>query len=70
MNEATSAAPRSMEGDMDLCCKEARQAVKAKDIMWYEGWNVPGCCGGGCYVLMNIKHCPFCGKELPKEITP
>jgi hypothetical protein len=27
-------------------------------------WHVNGCCGGGCYVLSNITHCPFCGKEL------
>ena len=29
-------------------------------------WAVNGCCGGGCYVLTDIKFCPFCGTELPK----
>lgn len=29
-------------------------------------WHVNGCCGGGCYVLQNIIHCPFCGEELGK----
>jgi hypothetical protein len=28
-------------------------------------WNVNGCCGGGCYVLNEIKFCPFCGTKLP-----
>ena len=27
-------------------------------------WNVNGCCGGGCYVLCDIKYCPFCGAKL------
>jgi len=29
-----------------------------------DAWHVPGCCGGGCYVLSDIKHCPFCGTRL------
>lgn len=29
-------------------------------------WNVNGCCGGGCYVLNEIKFCPFCGTALPR----
>jgi len=24
-------------------------------------WSVNGCCGGGCYVLTDVKFCPFCG---------
>jgi len=27
-------------------------------------WNINGCCGG-CYVVQDIKHCPFCGEKLP-----
>ena len=30
-------------------------------------WNVNGCCGGGCYVLQDLKFCPWCGKEVPKD---
>ena len=30
-----------------------------------DSWNVNGCCGGGCYILENIKFCPFCGTRLP-----
>jgi hypothetical protein len=28
-------------------------------------WHVNGCCGGGCYVLNDIKFCPFCAAKLP-----
>jgi hypothetical protein len=33
-------------------------------------WAVNGCCWGGCFVLGNMKFCPFCGTKLPdkKEI--
>lgn len=30
-------------------------------------WNVNGCCGGGCYVLDDIKFCPFCGAKLSHD---
>jgi hypothetical protein len=30
-------------------------------------WNVNGCCGGGCYVVQDIRHCPFCGANLPTQ---
>lgn len=33
-------------------------------------WHINGCCGGGCYVLMDINYCPFCGEGLPTEILP
>lgn len=26
-------------------------------------WNINGCCGS-CYVVKNMKYCPFCGTEL------
>ncbi len=26
--------------------------------------NVGGCCGGGCFVLSELKYCPYCGKEI------
>ena len=34
-------------------------------IEWSKGWQVNGCCGGGCYVLENLRFCPWCSKELP-----
>jgi hypothetical protein len=30
-------------------------------------WAVNGCCGGGCYVLTDVKFCPFCGTKLPDD---
>lgn len=27
-------------------------------------WNINGCCGGGCYVVTEMKFCPFCGAVL------
>lgn len=27
-------------------------------------WNIYGCCGGGCYVVEEMKFCPFCGRDL------
>jgi hypothetical protein len=27
-------------------------------------WNINGCCGGGCYVVINMKFCPYCGAKL------
>ena len=33
-------------------------------------WNVNGCCGGGCYVITNMKFCPFCGTALPEITEP
>lgn len=27
-------------------------------------WAVNGCCGGHCFVLWDITHCPFCGTRL------
>lgn len=29
-----------------------------------DGYAINGCCGGGCYVIHQITHCPFCGEKL------
>lgn len=31
-------------------------------------WAINGCCGGGCFVITDMKHCPFCGIKLPTEL--
>lgn len=56
------------------CCKEMREHMKdsEEDRFQWGGivpgnngsWDVPGCCGGGCYILTDIKYCPWCGKSL------
>jgi len=53
----------------DFCCKQFRDKyADSRGGFEYneacEDWNVTGCCGGCCYVLIDIKFCPFCGKEL------
>ena len=30
-------------------------------------WNIYGCCGGGCYVVTEMRYCPFCGTKLLEE---
>lgn len=34
-------------------------------------WHINGCCGGGCYVVSNMKFCPYCGTKVAKhaEVT-
>lgn len=27
-------------------------------------WNVFGCCGGNCYMVIDLRFCPWCGKEI------
>lgn len=29
-----------------------------------ETWNINGCCGGGCFVVTEMRFCPFCGAKL------
>lgn len=35
---------------------------KEKDV-----FHVKGCCGGGCFVLVNLIFCPWCGKKLSNK---
>ena len=37
------------------------QFVPAEDG---KSWNINGCCGGGCYVVIDMKFCPYCGSKL------
>lgn len=27
-------------------------------------WNINGCCGGGCFVVTQMRFCPYCGQRL------
>lgn len=29
-----------------------------------ETWNINGCCGGGCFVVTEMRFCPYCGTKL------
>jgi hypothetical protein len=50
------------------CCKRMEAAVNEKqiEVTKQQEFDIPGCCGGGCNVISDIKFCPFCGKELAK----
>lgn len=54
----------------DFCCEEfAREVQTPKHMKRMERneedgtWRVYGCCQN-CYVLDDIKFCPFCGSRL------
>ena len=50
------------------CCKEFDENIRNSGGFEVDGRgkevNVGGCCGGGCYVLIELKYCPYCGKEI------
>ncbi len=54
---------------IQFCCEEFKNECQGDEHITYDHttntWNVHGCCGGNCYVLNNIKHCPYCGDKLP-----
>jgi len=45
------------------------EAPEAQIVQSEDGtWDVYGCCGGGCYVLTELRFCPFCGvPQTPEE---
>ena len=53
----------------NACCAEMRALIREglqgnKGIEWDGSeWCLNGCCGGGCYVLIGISYCPFCGEK-------
>lgn len=57
-----------MTGQNDgFCCQAFRvKVVGDKQIEHGSNgeWCVNGCCGGGCYVLTDIRFCPYCGARL------
>ena len=60
---------------MKYCCEAfADEAGHGEDTLTQfmpdddgETWNILGCCGGGCYVVTEMKFCPFCGSPLKGE---
>lgn len=52
------------------CCDQLASLVATKQIEFNDGrWNMNGCCGGGCWVAVDLKFCPFCGQQLAKPVT-
>jgi hypothetical protein len=56
---------------MRFCCAEFAENTGKRDVgiekLTDGSWCVNGCCHGGCYVLQDIKYCPFCGTKLSQE---
>jgi len=54
--------------NMNYCCKTFAEQVQRGQFgsNAFCGWYIYGCCGGHCYVVTNMKCCPYCGKRLPK----
>jgi len=55
-----------------LCCLKFIEQVRADNIEQDQdsdgAWAIKGCCGG-CYVVIGMKFCPYCGTRLP-ELEP
>lgn len=30
-------------------------------------WNIEGCCGG-CYVVQDMRYCPYCGTQIKSQV--
>ncbi len=63
-----------MEYVMPDCCASMRDLAEKSsegpsiglELTNDLGWCVNGCCGGGCFVLAEVKFCPYCGAKLPE----
>ncbi len=50
-----------------LCPNDNGQVTQDEDGTW----SVYGCCGSQCYVLSEMRFCPFCGKAIaPPPAAP
>lgn len=49
------------------CCEELKDGIESSDGNIEKDshckYHIKGCCGC-CYVVTDIKFCPFCGHEL------
>lgn len=55
----------------DYCCEKFAELADPGDnppaqfVRADDGeWCIHGCCGGHCYVVVDMKFCPFCGTKL------
>ena len=45
-------------------CKHLEEENIIQDYSLDEkGYNINGCCGG-CYIITELKYCPFCGEKV------
>jgi hypothetical protein len=57
----------------EYCCEEFSELANKDEyedgafVRMSKGqWSINGCCGGGCFVVKDIRFCPFCGSDLWK----
>lgn len=43
---------------------EARPLAQFEPAPDGETWSINGCCGGGCFVVVDMRYCPYCGTRL------
>jgi len=49
------------------CCKKFKEQAELEDRFAIQDdgtWAINGCCGGGCYVVVDMKFCPYCGGKI------
>jgi hypothetical protein len=54
------------------CCERFETAIGEGRIELCDDpfrWDAPGCCGGGCNILSDATHCPYCGTRLGDSAT-
>ena len=54
--------------EIKICCNKLRKHQDryngGLEVDFENEINSPGCCGGGCYIMSDIKFCPWCGKKF------
>jgi len=59
---------KEREGDQEKTCKHLKyERITTPVEKHEESFSIDGCCGGGCYVVTEIRFCPFCGENLFKS---
>lgn len=49
----------------DYCCEKFAEKAREEFERSRDGsWNINGCCGGGCFIVADMRFCPFCGTKL------
>jgi hypothetical protein len=51
-------------GGGSLYPEEMRPLAQFEPAEDGQTWNIYGCCGGGCFVVTEMRFCPYCGTSL------
>ena len=60
-----------MNKSIKYCCKEFTEEVNDGQFEYCEDiemWAINGCCGGQCFVVDEMRFCPFCGYKLVRRV--